>query len=89
MVKKSKKRGKNISELAEVANISKHGFWLIIGDKEFFLEFKHYPWFRQATIDQICELQFFHGKHLHWPTLDIDIDLDSLQHPESYPLVYK
>ena len=27
-----------------------------------------------------------HGEHLHWPTLDVDLSLDSLKHPEAYPL---
>ncbi|WP_420886735.1 DUF2442 domain-containing protein [Candidatus Kuenenia stuttgartensis] len=27
--------------------------------------------------------------HLHWPDLDIDLEIDSLENPEKYPLVYK
>jgi hypothetical protein len=25
---------------------------------------------------------------LHWPDLDVDIDIDALKHPEAYPLKY-
>ena len=60
--------------------------WLLINDQEFFLAFKKFPWFKKATIDQIYKLEFSHGKHLHWPLLDVDVDLDALKHPDAYPL---
>jgi Protein of unknown function (DUF2442) len=25
---------------------------------------------------------------IHWPDLDVDIDVDALKHPEAYPLKY-
>jgi hypothetical protein len=36
---KSKKLGKSTSE-AEVTNVSKHGFWMLINGKEYFLAFR-------------------------------------------------
>jgi hypothetical protein len=27
--------------------------------------------------------------HLHWPDLDIDLEVQSLEHPDQYPLQYK
>jgi Protein of unknown function (DUF2442) len=88
MQKKSKKLGKSISKSAEVQNISSHGIWILINSKEFFLPFAEFPWFLKATIAQIYNLELFHGHHLHWPDLDIDIDIESLEHPEAYPLKY-
>lgn len=88
MPKKLKKRGKSIS-IAEIQDISKQGIWIFISDQEFFLPFKKFPWFKKATIDQIYDFKFYHGKHLHWPALDVDIDLESLKNPEAYPLEYK
>lgn len=87
MPKKLKKLGKSILE-AEVQSISKEGIWIYIIDREFFLPFTEFPWFKKATIDQIYNLEFFHGNHLNWPELDIDIELNSLKHPEAYPLKY-
>jgi hypothetical protein len=29
------------------------------------------------------------GRHLHWVDLDVDLDLDSLEHPEHYPLKHR
>lgn len=88
MPKKFQKRGSNISVKAEVQNISEQGIWILVSDQEFFLPFDEYPWFYKATIEQIYDLQFFHGRHLHWPTLDIDLELESLKHPDAYPLKY-
>jgi hypothetical protein len=88
MLKKSKKPGKSTLSKAEVQNISHQGMWILIGDQEFFISFEKFPWFLKATIDQIYNLEFLHDKHLHWPTLDIDIDLDSLKYPDLYPLKY-
>ena len=64
------------------------GIWILVNEKEFFMPFTEFPWFLKATVEQIYNLEFFHDKHLHWPALDIDIDLESLQYPEAYPLKY-
>ena len=88
MSKKLKNVGTNISGTAETQNISKLGVWILVNNKEFFLAFTEFPWFLKATIEQIYDLQFFRGKHLHWPALDIDIDIESLKYPASYPLKY-
>ncbi len=44
----------------EVTNISVHGFWLLISDEEFFLPFVDYPWFREARIDEIQNVELQH-----------------------------
>lgn len=72
----------------EVTNIDHFGFWLLVEDKEYFLPYGDFPWFRGATVDQILNVQLFHGNHLSWPDLDVDLSLDSLQNPESFPLIY-
>jgi len=72
---------------AEVANISRHGFWLMVRQQEYFLDFDLFPWFRQATVEQLCGVELLHEEHLYWPELDVDLDLDRILHPENYPLV--
>ena len=88
MPKTLKKPGKN-TLVAEIQNISNQGIWIFANDQEFFLSFDKYPWFRKATIDQIYDFKFHHKKHLHWPELDVDVDIESLKTPEAYPLEYK
>lgn len=88
MPKKLNKAGKNTSANAEIQNISQHGIWILVNQKEFFMPFAEFPWFIKATIQQIYNLEFFHGHHLHWPELDIDIEVDALRNPDKYPLKY-
>lgn len=85
---KSKTRGKNTSEV-EVLNISSRGIWLYVRGREYSLPFEEYPWFQEAKIADIERIELHHGHLLRWPALDIDLDLDSLENPENYPLTYK
>ena len=74
---------------AEVANIDRFGIWLLIEDKEYFLPYSDFPWFQNARIGQILNVELLHGDHLHWPDLDVDLCLDSLAQPEAFPLIYR
>ncbi len=85
---KSEKAGIDTSGI-EVTNISPHGVWIYIHGKEYFLPFDEFPWFKEATIAQIQNLQFTGGHHLRWPEIDVDLELDSLRNPQDYPLVYR
>lgn len=80
--------GANTS-LAEVTNIDHFGFWLLVQNKEYFLPYEDFPWFRTATVDQILNVQLLNENHLFWPTLDVDLCLDSLETPNAFPLIYK
>ena len=82
------KNGKNTSTV-EITNISAHGFWLLIEHKEYFLPFGKYPWFKNAKVSDITNVQLLHGRHLHWPTLDVDLSTEILVNPDKYPLSYK
>ncbi|MFI5361659.1 MAG: DUF2442 domain-containing protein [Elusimicrobiota bacterium] len=74
---------------AEVQNISQNGTWLLVQGTEYFLPHADYPWFKEAKLAAIYNLKLLHGTHLHWPDLDVDLELESLQRPDRYPLVYK
>lgn len=74
---------------AEVTNISRHGFWLLLDERELFLPFAEYPWFRRAPIEAILRLEQPRPGHLRWPDLDVDLTVDSIEHPERYPLTAK
>ena len=85
---KSVKRGKRTS-LAEVTNVSVHGFWILIENKEHFLSFDNFPWFRDAAIAQLVNVELQSAQHLYWPDLDIDLSLESIEFPERFPLISK
>ena len=83
---KSAKLGKRTSDV-EITNVSKHGFWLLIGDKERFVAFDQFPWFRDAPIGHVLNVELPSSHHLYWPDLDVDIAVESIAHPERFPLV--
>lgn len=85
---KSKKTGKNISAV-EVQGISIHGIWLFVKDKEYFLPFAEFPWFKEAKVSDIYNVKLNHSHYLHWERLDVDLELESLEDLERYPLIYK
>ena len=78
--------GRSTSQV-EVTNVSPHGFWLFVGERELFLPFTLFPWFRDASIRTISNVQLPSPHHLYWPDLDIDIAVESIEHPERFPLV--
>ena len=84
---KSPKLGTRTSDV-EVTNIDSHGFWLFIKGKEYFLPYEEYPWFKDARVCDILNVEFSHENHLHWPDLDVDLSLDMLEAPHKYPLIY-
>ena len=84
---KSKTPGIDISEV-EILNIDVHGIWLFVKGKEYFLPFDEFPWFKNATVANILNVEFHHGFHLYWPSLDVDLELNSLEDTSETPLIY-
>jgi len=80
----SSKRGESTS--ASVENITPFGIWLLVKGREYFLSYEEYPYFRDQTLRAIQNVQLLHGYHLYWPELDVDLEIDNLEHPEKYPL---
>jgi len=87
---KSETLGTSTSE-AEVTQISKHGIWLLLHEKEHFLSFENFPWFKNAPVSAIHNVELLNEQHLYWPDLDLDLDLavESIEHPDRFPLVAK
>jgi hypothetical protein len=77
------------TSLVEVTNISPHGFWLLLEDEELFLPFAEFPWFRDVAVGKILNVELPSSNHLYWPELDIDLAVESIRHPEQFPLVSK
>ena len=82
------KLGRNILEV-EVTNISNHGLWVLIQDKELFLSYENFPWFKNKTINDITKVEILGERHLYWENLDIDLSLEMIEHPERFPLQAK
>ncbi|WP_201321274.1 DUF2442 domain-containing protein [Pseudanabaena sp. lw0831] len=86
MNKKSASLGIDISQV-EVTNISPHGLWLLLqNEEELFLPFCEFPWFRDANISKIFNVELPSPNHLYWPDLDVDLSVESIHNPERFPL---
>lgn len=78
--------GTSISPV-EVSAASRHGFWLLLDEEEeLFLPFDEFPWFRSASVEQLFHVERPQPHHLYWPDLDVDLHVDSIRHPEQFPL---
>ena len=77
------------TSVIEVSLVTKQGFWLLLENEELFVSYQEFPWFKKATIEQITEVERPTANHLYWPKLDIDLSVDSIRHPETFPLVAK
>ncbi|TDX99558.1 DUF2442 domain-containing protein [Thiohalophilus thiocyanatoxydans] len=73
----------------ELTNVSAHGFWLLWNGEEHFLAFEDFPWFRDASIAALSNIELQGAEHLYWPDLDVDLSLAIIKRPEDYPLESK
>ena len=80
--------GKGSSDV-EVLSVSPHGIWLLVRNVEYLLGYDQHPWFADATVGEIFDVRLLHDQHLWWPSLDVDLHMDSLAHPERFPLKAK
>ena len=83
---KSARLGQRTSRV-EVTNVSSHGLWILIDGQEKFMDFKSFPWFLDVPIGALLDVQLQGPGHLYWQQLDVDIAVDSIDHPERFPLV--
>ena len=44
---------------------------------------------KDASIRCVLNVQMSGSKAIEWPDLDVDLEIDSLLHPERYPLIMK
>jgi len=61
---KSAAPGQNTSP-AEVTNVSPHGFWIFVGERELFVPFNQFPWFQDASVREIANVQLPSPHHLY------------------------
>lgn len=73
--------------LASVLLINDHGILLSVCGQAYFLPYNRVPWMREATINDVMNVRMCGRKAIEWPSLDVDLEIESLRHPENYPLV--
>jgi hypothetical protein len=70
----------------EITHISTHGVWLLASGQELFMPYDEFPWFKDASVRSIINVQEMSPGHFYWPDLDVDLSLESISHPERFPL---
>jgi len=73
----------------EITNITKHGVWLLTTDRELFMPYDDFPWFKDAPVAKILNVIEATPGHYYWPDLDVDLGIESIEHPERFPLKAK
>jgi len=73
----------------EITNISSHGIWLITENKELFMSYDKFPWFKDAPVGKILNVEEQTPEHFYWPELDVDLGIESIEHPERFSLESK
>ena len=74
---------------AEITNISSNGVWLLSNDREFFMSYDDFPWLKDVPIGKILKVEEPTPGHYYWPELDVDIGIETIEHPGRFPLKSK
>ena len=71
----------------EVTHVSSRGIWLLVDERERFLPYAQFPWFRDAVLRDVLNVEQPGRDHLRWPALDVDLSVRSIIDPAAFPLV--
>ena len=72
-----------------VLMINAQGIVISVQGYDYFLSYNRIPWMQDAPIRSVLNVQMSGPEAIEWPDLDVDLEIDSLLHPERYPLLIK
>ena len=75
--------------LASVLMINNQGIMISVAGNDYFLSYNRVPWLKDATVRNILNIKMLGKNAVEWPDLDVDLEVDSLKHPERYPLIMR
>jgi len=81
----------NNSQFTSVAvlTINSQGMMLSVQGQDYFVSYNRVPWLLDARVSSALNVRMSGPRAIEWPELDVDLEIDSLKHPERYPLVMK
>lgn len=79
----------NNTSVVEVTHISTHGVWLLTHNKELFMSYDDFPWFKDQTVKSIINVEEPSQGHFYWPDIDVDLTEETIENPERFPLKAK
>jgi hypothetical protein len=77
------------STSVSVLMINAQGIMLSVLGHDYFLSYNRIPWMQDAPIRSVLNVQMSGSEAIEWPDLDVDLEIESLKHPERYPLIIK
>jgi hypothetical protein len=81
----SSTHGKTTSAI-EITDIGAQGIRLLRRNEELFLSYQEFPWFKNQPKRKIENVTEVSPEHFYWPEIDVDLCLDSIRHPDKFPL---
>lgn len=81
-------KNNGINTLSKVLSITGQGILITIKEGDFFLNYKSYPWFKNAKINEVLNIKR-DQEAIYWDSLDVEIEIDSILNPQNYPLIAK
>lgn len=73
----------------EITHISANGVWLLAHNKELFMSYEDFPWFKDQPVKSILNVEEQSPGHFYWPEIDVDLTEEIIEHPERFPLKAK
>ena len=87
MKQNSTTNGTNTS--VKVHAIVANGITIEVYGNIYFLPYNSNPWFENAKVTDVFNIEPVGCTGVRWDALDVDLSIDSLTHPEKYPLIAK
>lgn len=78
-----------MSPKVNVLMINAQGMMMSVLGEDYFVSYNRVPWLRDARISSALNVRMSGSHAIEWPELDVDLEIESLKHPERYPLVMK
>ena len=72
-----------------VLMINAQGIMLSVLGNDYFISYNRMPWLKDARISDVLNVHMSGRSAIEWKNLDIDLEIESLKHPERYPLIMK
>ena len=75
--------------MCPIVAINREGIVISLKGQDYFLSYNRVPWMKDATINEVLDVRMSGKNAIEWPKLDVDLEVESLRHPERYPLLIK
>lgn len=77
------------STSVSVLMINAQGIMLSVQGNDFFVSYNRMPWLKDARVSDVLNVRMSGRSAIEWEALGVDLEIESLKHPERYPLIMK